>query len=145
VLEHHVLLEALELLAIELACDHATDAEIAAIVAKHEEEQKAKDSEAYKLNNELHRMIVMASHNRPVQEAHLIAQRRLIHVQNVNNFQDDVPPANEHERFIRALVKRAKAEAVRGLKAHLASVKNHLNSRLQTLAPAKLKKAGARG
>jgi len=145
VLEHHVLLEALELLAIELACDNASDAEISAIVAKHEDEQKAKAADAYKLNNELHRMIVMASHNRPVQEAHLIAQRRLIHVQNANDFQDDVPPANEHDRFIRALVKRSKAEAVRGLKEHLASVKNHLKSRLKTLAPAERKKAGARG
>src|SRR5260221_1198982 len=119
VLQHLVLLETLETLAIELACEAATDAEIAAIVAKHEEEQRAQKSDAYRLNNELHRMIVLASHNRPVQDAHIVAQRRLIHVQNVNGFQDDLPPAGEHHRFIRALVKRSKAEAIRGLKIHL--------------------------
>src|SRR2546423_14621272 len=63
VLQHHVLLEALETLAIELACDEASDAEIAAIVAKHEEERRAKPSDAYRLNNELHRMIVLSCHN----------------------------------------------------------------------------------
>src|SRR6185295_11917258 len=95
VLQHHVLLEALETLAIELACDEATDAEIAAIVAKHEEERRAKKGDAYRLNNELHRMIVVASHNRPVQDAHIVAQRRLIQVQNVNGFQEaePAPPA----------------------------------------------------
>src|SRR5882672_4379650 len=65
VLQHHVLLDALETLAIELACDAASDAELAAIAAKHEEERHAKTVDAYRLNNELHRMIVMASHNRP--------------------------------------------------------------------------------
>jgi DNA-binding GntR family transcriptional regulator len=133
VLQHHVLLEALETLAIELACEHATDGEIAAIVAKHKEEQRAKESgEAYRLNNELHRMIVLASHNQPVQDAHIVAQRRLIHVQNVNGFQEDepAPPSEEHERFIRALVKRSKAEASRGLRAHLENVKRHLQARL---------------
>src|SRR5882672_8751810 len=147
VLQHHVLLEALETLAIELACDEAGDSEIAAIVAKHEEEQRAAtSSDAYRLNNELHRMIVMASHNRPVEDAHLVAQRRLIHVQNVNGFpqQEPAPPAAEHERFIRALVKRSKAEAVRGLRAHLANVKSHLRSRLQPIEPTHRVKSGAR-
>ena len=133
VLQHHVLLEALETLAIELACDEATDAEIAAIVVKHKEERRAKRADAYRLNNELHRMIVVAGHNRPVQDAHILAQRRLIQVQNVHGLGDEepVPPAAEHERFIRALVKRSKAEAVRGLKAHLANVKKHLRTRLE--------------
>jgi len=146
VLEHAVLVEALESLAIELACEHATDAEIAAIAAKHKEELRAGRAAAYRLNNELHRMIVMASHNRPVQEAHLVAQRRLIHVQNVNRFQEDepAPPAQEHDRFIGALVKRSRAEAVRGLKAHLANVKAHLQTRLKGLGHGEPKKA-ARG
>ena len=136
VLQHHVLLEALETLAIELACDEASDAEIAAIVAKHEAERRAKPADAYRLNNELHRMIVMACHNRPLQDAHIVAQRRLIQVQNVNGFQQEepVPPAAEHERFVRALVKRSRAEAVRGLRAHLANVKSHLQARLETIA-----------
>ncbi len=134
VLQHHVLLETLETLAIELACDEATDSEIAAIVAKHQEERRAAKADAYRLNNELHRMIVVASHNRPVQDAHIVAQRRLIQVQNVNGFQEEepAPPAAEHERFIRALAKRSKAEAVRGLRAHLANVKKHLRSRLES-------------
>ena len=133
VLQHHVLLETLEMLAIELACENASDAELTAIVAKHREERRAKRADAYRLNNELHRMIVLASHNRPLQDAHLVAQRRLIHVQNVNGVQEEpAPPTAEHERFVRALAKRSKAESVRGLKAHLMSVKKHLRSRLES-------------
>ena len=89
-------------------------------------------------------MIVLASHNHPLQDAHLIAQRRLIHVQNVNGFQDDVPPNQEHDRFIRALAKRAKAEAARGLRAHLGNVKTHLQSRLKSLGGIPAAKTSAR-
>ena len=140
VLQNHVLLEALETLAIGLACEYASEAEIAAIVARHEEEKRTvrarDDVAAFHLNNELHRMIVLASHNSPVIDAHLVVQRRIIRVQNLNGFQkhhERAPPAAEHEEFIRALVKRSKAQAVRGMKNHLAHVKNNLMSRLEAL------------
>lgn len=139
VLQNHVLLEAVETLAIGLACEEASDAEIAAIVAKHQEEQKVAQSHdelaAFDLNNELHRMIVLASHNTPVIDAHLIVQRRIIRVQNVNGFSrpEVAPPGDEHEEFIRALLKRSKSLAVKAMKKHLEHVKRNLQVRLEVL------------
>ncbi len=151
VLQNHVLLEALETLSIGLACEHATDAEIAAIAAKHEEEKrtaKARDDiAAFHLNNELHRMIVLASHNTPVIDAHLDAQRRIIRVQNVNGIQqrhERAPPGAEHEEFVRALLKRSKAQAVKAMKNHLAHVKENLQARLEVLDRTKRSAAAIR-
>jgi DNA-binding GntR family transcriptional regulator len=141
VMQNHVLLEALETLSIGLACENASDAEIAAIEAKHEEEkrtQRARDDvAAFHLNNDLHRMIVLASHNQPVIDAHLIVQRRIIRMQNINGLlyqQERAPPGAEHEEFVRALMKRAKAQAVKAMKNHLAHVKENLQERLKVLA-----------
>lgn len=151
VMQNHVLLEALETLSIGLACENASDAEIAAIAAKHEEEKRTArardDVAAFHLNNDLHRMIVLASHNGPVIDAHLVCQRRIIRVQNVNGIQqrhERAPPGGEHEEFIDALKKRAKAQAVRAMKNHLAHVKELLQARLETLDRGKQSRAAVR-
>lgn len=147
VMQNHVLLEALETLAIGIACEEASDSEISAIVATHQKEQKAiqanDEAAAYSLNNDLHRMIVIASHNNPVIDAHLVVQRRNIRIQNLNGFSRPEPalPADEHEEFIQALRKRSKIQAVRGMKKHLEHVKKNLQSRLEALERASRKHA----
>ncbi len=151
ILQNFVFLEALETLAIGLACEEASDADIAAIVAKHEEEiaaEQARDrAAALRLNNTLHRMIVLASHNRPVIDAHLISQRKIIRVQNVRGYPlDEAPPPDaEHGAFVRALVKRSKAQATIRMKSHLAHVKDHLMAHLERAASERLAQFGADG
>ncbi len=142
VMQNHVLIKALEVLAIGLATEHASDRELAAIAATHDEERRAvlagDQAAAFRLNNELHRMIVLASHNRPLIEAHLLAHRKIVRIQNVNpeHRPEAAPPAAEHETFISALVRRDKATAIRAMQTHQEHIEDLLVSRLRQLADA---------
>jgi len=138
VLDHHTLLVALECLGIELACSAATDAELDTIRRRHESESaaaaKGDEITAFDLNNDLHRLIVLASHNQPLIDAHLIVSRQIIRVQNVTGFLQPDLPAHEHDAFIEPLLRRSKPQAVKGLKRHLTTVETNLRHRLETLA-----------
>jgi DNA-binding GntR family transcriptional regulator len=138
VLHHHTLLVALECLGIELACAAATEKELSAIRAKHEEESAAAaatdQSAAFRLNNELHRAVVLASHNQPLIDAHLVASRQIIRIQNVTGYLQPDMPVHEHDAFIEPLLRRSKAQAVKGLKLHLATVEQNLRERLAIMA-----------
>lgn len=138
VLESHQLLVALETLGIELAAKQASDAELQAILARHEAENAAAaagdEAQAFQLNNDLHRSIVVASHNRPLINAHLIVSRQIIRVQNVTGYLHPDLPVHEHDAFIEPLVKRKAKPAVEGLRRHLATVEANLRRRLETMA-----------
>ena len=141
VLQSFVLVQALECVAIELACEAATDAEIEAIVALDIQERKAvqerNEELAFRLNNDLHRAIVLASRNRPVIAAHLTAHRQIVRMQNVSQVRqpESAPPAAEHEIFIAALRQRDRKRAVKGMQTHLKHVKEVLVQRLSAFAP----------
>ncbi len=137
VLDHHALMVALECLGIELACAAASDKELEDIRKKHEVESAAAanhdEAAAFRLNNDLHRSIVVASHNQPLMDAHLIEWRQLIRVQNAtSDLQPDLP-VHEHDAFIEPLLRRDKVKAVKGLKRHLAHVEANLRHRMATL------------
>ncbi len=138
VLESHQLLVALETLGIELAAKQASDAELQAILARHEAENAAAaagdEAQAFQLNNDLHRSIVVASHNRPLINAHLIVSRQIIRVQNVTGYLHPDLPVHEHDAFIEPLMKRKAKPAVEGLRRHLATVEANLRRRLETMA-----------
>ncbi len=140
VLDNHKLLLALECLGIELACEEATDAELDAIKRLHEKENAAAESRdgpnAFNLNNELHRAIVVASHNKPLIESHLIASRQIIRVQNATGFLYPDIPSHEHDVFVEALLARKKGPAAKGLRQHLEHVESNLRRRLQSLKDA---------
>jgi DNA-binding GntR family transcriptional regulator len=138
VLESHQLLVALETLGIELAARRASDAELQDILARHEAENAAAaagdEAQAFQLNNDLHRAIVVASHNRPLISAHLIVSRQIIRVQNVTGYLHPDLPVHEHDAFIEPLMKRKAKPAVEGLRRHLATVEANLRRRLETMA-----------
>lgn len=138
VLESHQLLVALETLGIELAAKQASDADLQAILARHEAENAAAaagdEAQAFQLNNDLHRSIVVASHNRPLINAHLIVSRQIIRVQNVTGYLHPDLPVHEHDAFIEPLMKRKAKPAVEGLRRHLATVEANLRRRLETMA-----------
>jgi DNA-binding GntR family transcriptional regulator len=140
VLQNHRLLVALECLGIELACEIASDADLAAVARTHEQERAAAQSgdedTAYRLNNELHRAIVLASHNAPLIEAHLIVWRRIIRMQNINELVDPDcgPPAAEHDAFVAPLLRRDRDAAVAGLRRHHLHVEDNLKERLRATA-----------
>lgn len=138
VLDNHALLVALECLGIELAARNAADAELKAIHKRHKAESVAAEAGdealAFQLNNELHRSIVVASHNRPLINAHLIASRQIIRVQNVTGYLHPDLPVHEHDAFIEPLMRREVGPAVEGLRRHLATVEANLRRRLETMA-----------
>ncbi len=145
VLDNHHLLVVLETLGIELAAKQASDAELQAILARHEAESAAAaagdEALAFQLNNELHRSIVVASHNRPLINAHLIVSRQIIRVQNVTGYPQPDLPVHEHDAFIEPLMKRKAKPAVEGLRRHLATVEANLRRRLETMAEESAKAA----
>ncbi|QGZ93819.1 GntR family transcriptional regulator [Terricaulis silvestris] len=141
------LLATLETLSIELACAKGTDDELDAIGEIHRREVAAAarrdEAKAFELNNKLHRAVVEASHNGPVMDAHLIVSRQIIRVQNATGFLLPDMPADEHIGFIEPLLKRSKAAAVKGLRAHLAHVRDNIARRLETLVATPEKRPAA--
>jgi DNA-binding GntR family transcriptional regulator len=136
-LDHMVLERALECLAIELACEHARDGELAHIQVLHQKHKKlagGKSKAAFAhCNNEVHRAIVCASHNQPVMDAHLVNSRQLIRIQNLRGFVDHSPHESwaEHDPFISGLLERKRTKAAAALGRHFDTIEHHLRMRLE--------------
>jgi DNA-binding GntR family transcriptional regulator len=150
IIAHYVLLSALEVLAIELACDHASDAEIAEILATNEEMKQAGsggDNSAFlHANNEVHRKIVQASGNDPLIETHKVVSRQIIRVQNLDGPLEHTiaESIDEHDEFLKALAARQKSKAVQTLRRHLKTVEDNLSRRLVPFSEAAARKPARR-
>jgi DNA-binding GntR family transcriptional regulator len=140
ILANYVLLSALEILAIELASDEASDEQIEAIVAANEAMKKAgkgKDSSAFlHANNEVHRRLVAASGNQPLIDTHRVISRQIIRVQNLNGPLEHAitESITEHDEFLRALKLRSRTKAAQLLRRHLKTVEENLRARLAPYA-----------
>lgn len=137
-LDHFVLERSLETLAIGLACEHATPAELARIETLHKAHRKlasGKDGAAFfRCNNEVHRAIVCASGNTAVMDTHLINSRQLIRIQNLRGMVEHsaIESWKEHDAFVTPLLARDKKKAVAELNRHFATVEDHLRARLHS-------------
>jgi DNA-binding GntR family transcriptional regulator len=137
-LDHFVLERSLELLGIELACEHAGDTELAHIAALHKNHRKlaiAKDKSAFiRCNNEIHRAIVCASGNSALMDAHLINSRQLIRIQNLHGMVEHslLESWREHDAFIGSLLARDRTNAVARLSSHFDTIGDHLRARLHS-------------
>ena len=130
-------LKALEGLAGRLACEVATDAAIAAVVALHREmmdRYAARDRLAYfKLNQAVHTAIVALSDNAALVRAHGAIQSRMRHIRFIGN----AGPENwagavaEHETMIAALQARDGEALAAVLGQHL----DHTFERVKGLLP----------
>jgi DNA-binding GntR family transcriptional regulator len=102
----------LEALAGELACAHATDAEIAELKAVHErmlELHRAGDiMEYFKLNQTIHRAIVRMARNPTLESLHDTFQARVKRIRFVPHDFGVAPdqPLREHQQMIDALIAR---------------------------------------
>ncbi len=114
-------IKALEQSAAQLACERASDAEIAAIVALHEEMlelYRSRNRLAYfKLNQAIHSALVRASGNPVLAETHEQLQARIKRIRFIGNETPDrwAGAVADHEAMIEALRRRdapALAEAV---------------------------------
>jgi len=135
-LENLEIVTVLESLAIELACKHADDEQLAKIeqlnskMRDHCERNEILDY--YELNNEIHKAVVMASGNSALVAMHEHVDRHITRLQKLSGALKDNPKTSmaEHERFVGALLNRNAAEAKAGLEAHLASVTEVIKKRI---------------
>lgn len=140
ILENYVLLTALEVLAIELTCAHATDAQIDHILGANDGMKRAakrNDLSAFlHANNEVHREIVAACGNRPLIDTHTVVSRQIIRVQNLSGPLEHAisESVNEHDGFLDALAARDSAAAAERLRTHMKTVEDNLAGRLKPYA-----------
>lgn len=135
-IENAQVLTALEALAIRLACEHASDAELAKIRDLHEEMRacnRAHDINSYyELNNAVHRAIVAAGGNAALTSIHDGVQRHITRLQNLSGALEAEPDKSfhEHERFVQALLARDADRAAAALHDHLTSTAEKIKERI---------------
>ncbi len=135
-LQNFDLLRALELLAVRKTCEQATSSQVKGIAEADDHMKDAAridDKVAFaRWNIKVHRRIVLACGNQPLAEAHLLASRQLIRIQNLSGRYEHVTTesVDEHDEIIAAIEKRDAETAVRLHSAHLDTVGENLRARL---------------
>lgn len=135
-LENMEIITALESLAIGLACERITDAQLEEIAAIHERmrtHSNHQDIEQYfELNNLIHEAVVKASGNAALVAMHEHVGRHITRLQKLSGALEADPHASmdEHELFIGALLKRNKEKAKAALEAHLDHVTEAIKKRV---------------
>lgn len=118
-------IKALEQSAAQLACERASDAEIQAIVALHEEMlefYRSQNRLAYfKLNQAIHSALVRASGNPVLAETHEQLQARIKRIRFIGNETPDrwAGAVADHEAMIEALRRRDAPALVEAVGLHL--------------------------
>ncbi|MFD2499562.1 GntR family transcriptional regulator [Rhizorhabdus histidinilytica] len=136
------LLRALEVLAVRLACRSAKEEDLRGIADLDEQmrDTMARNDihDFLKLNNAVHRAIVLASGNEPLADVHLVTSRQIIRVQNLDGplTHRASEGMHQHDEIIAALVARDEERAVRLFEEHLDTVEENLRSRLREFEPA---------
>ena len=114
----------LEAFAGELACQRASDAEIAAIRRQHETMLQLHGTGEmlayFKLNEAIHDAIVAAAHNDELTGQHRLARNRILHALYLPNIKPErwLRAIEEHEAFTRALERRDAAAVAHHLRLH---------------------------
>ncbi len=127
---------ALQSLAIRLACERASDQQLAAIEQLHAEMRECSErhdmARFFELNTAIHKAIVAASGNSTLIALYEHVARHITRFQNLAGaFEADTQlSSQEHERFIRALLERDVAEAVTAITAHLNTVTEVVRKRV---------------
>ena len=134
--ENAELLTALEVLAIGLACERASEQQLEEISNLHEEMRLCTRQDNitayYRLNNALHRAIVAAGGNAALISVHDNVQRHITRLQNLSGGPATITSESftEHEKFIKALQQRDAEKAAVALKEHLVSTLEKIKKRI---------------
>jgi len=135
-LENMEIIIALESLAIGLACENASDEQLAEIKQLNERMhdccERNEILEYYNLNNDIHKGIVMAGGNSALVSMHEHVDRHITRLQKLSGALKDNPKGSmaEHEQFINALLNRDASTASAKIEAHLASVTEVIKKRI---------------
>ena len=134
--ENAELVAALEVLAIGLACERASEQQLEEICNLHEEMRQCSRQDNitayYRLNNAVHRAIVAAAGNAALISVHENVQRHITRLQNLSGGLKTITSESfsEHEIFIKALQQRDAEKAAVALKEHLASTLEKIKKRI---------------
>lgn len=115
----------LERLAGELACERASDAEIADLIALHDRMMECYRSRArmpyYKMNQEFHARLAELSKNETLREMQANIQARLKRIRYIGNQQPDswAGAVDDHEEMVRALKDRDGSRLGEAMASHL--------------------------
>jgi DNA-binding GntR family transcriptional regulator len=135
-IEYIEIVVALQTLAIKLACERASDEQLARIEQVHQQMRQASergDIDAFfEINNEIHDAIVSASGNSALVSMHEHADRHITRLQNLSGAKEADPTLSmdEHEAFVGALLRRDTATAVAALATHLKTVTEEIKKRI---------------
>jgi len=135
-LENMEIVIALETLAIRLACEHASDEQLAHIRDLHQKMRDCSERneilDYYELNNEVHQAIVIAGGNSALVSMHDHVDRHITRLQKLEGANHDNPKGSmdQHQTFIDALLRRNASAASAGLEAHLSSVTEVIKKRI---------------
>lgn len=125
------ILQALETLAVEIACEVATPQEVKSIIAVHEalwethkRSRKLSDTRDFYLGNfHFHQLLVAASHNDTLIEMHRNLHRHVQRIRHLVGLFDETDEGMvEHERIVTALKKRDSESARSATSEHMQSV-----------------------
>lgn len=131
---------ALEALAGELACAHASEADIAEVARlSRQMEDGAQTLEAlefFQTDMKMHRAIVRAAGNRPLVETHARYNARLWRARFVSSRRSEGRERTlaEHAAIVEALSRRDSEATARALRAHLASAVTNITVALRARA-----------
>ncbi|MDJ0926677.1 MAG: GntR family transcriptional regulator [Gammaproteobacteria bacterium] len=135
-LENMEIVMALASLAIRLACDCATDAQLVEIeelhARMHDHSERGEIVPYFELNNEVHMAVVKAGGNSALVSMYEHADRHITRLQNLSGALEADPELSmgEHDRFISALLKRDADAAGAAIEAHLSSVARIIKQRI---------------
>ncbi|REC93834.1 GntR family transcriptional regulator [Kushneria indalinina] len=120
-----VLIRSLEELAARLACERATDDEVAEVRQLHDQMvdyyQAGNRLDYYKTNQQIHTAIVALSHNEPLVQMHASLQSKLKRIRFIGHSGADkwAAAVDEHEHIMTALEQRNTEALVTALGEHL--------------------------
>ena len=127
-------LTALEVLAIELACDRAPGRQIKKVASLHNQMMKAFHRHDalnyYELNARIHRAIVEASGSVTLASFHQILTLHLDRIRQIANIGEELSERSkhEHEEIIEALQARNRTAAGEAMHRHMSGVKDKIRT-----------------
>jgi DNA-binding GntR family transcriptional regulator len=134
--ENMEIISALQTLAIRLACERASDQQLARIEELHSRMREYSERHEivpfFGLNNDIHDAIVNASGNSALVSMHEHASRHITRLQKLSGAQEADPAISmaEHEAFINALLRRDAATASAAIETHLKTVTEQIRNRI---------------
>jgi len=135
-IEYMEIVIALQTMAIQRACEKASDEQLARIEKLHQSMRQAserKDIEAFfEINNQIHEAIVSASGNSALVTMHEHADQHITRLQNLSGAKEADPNLSmeEHEEFIGAMLRRDGTTAAAAIAKHLHTVIEEIKKRI---------------